>query len=524
MSAPTHDHPLAVRASSRFGTAWWGFLVAVTLLGAGLRLTNLEGKPYWFNEVFTSLKMSGWDEHRDANPALYTGAIVSAADVQRYQRLRPGSSAVAVAATLARKDVKWPPGYSLLARAWATAWGSSPRAMRSLPALLSLLAFPALYWLCRELFARRDVAWTALALHAVSPLFLQEAQSARAWGLTDVLVLTVTAVMLWALRRGTAAAWAAYGLLVSANLWVNPASLLLLAVHAVYMVSDRVRRQALRQWTLAAGGGLLSFAPWAALIVWNFANAVATSNHLRVWPGLGGMIDVWTAGLLAVFVVPPDGPLAWLMVAALVALVIHAAWFLARVAPPAPRLLVLLLIASALVCVVLPDVVFHTQVSSRARYLLITWIGMQLAVAYLLAVRAEGSDWRAAAWQAVAAGLLLSGSATCIAAVRADTWWGLSAGDVVAGRILARAANPLVLTKSNFGTLTPLTYEVAPETPFILFGRNTPLVLPPWDGEIFAYRPAPELAEALRRYGVLRPACELPDTPEGCFLQRLERP
>jgi hypothetical protein len=182
--------------------------------------------------------------------------------------------------------------------------------------------------------------------------------------------------------------------------------------------------------------------------------------------------------------------------------------------------LVTLLTVLPLVVMVVPDLVFRTQVSSRFRYMFPAYLGVQLAVAHLLVGRMGSTGPRAVAWRGLAVLLLTLGATTCLAAVRAETWWGLSRGDVVAGRILREAQHPLIVSRAPYGVVTTLAHMVEPDTPFVLFGLKTPITLPPWAGEVFAYRPSPELARALAPYGVLRPACA--ESDRDCLLQRLQ--
>ncbi|MER3475847.1 MAG: hypothetical protein C4287_03855, partial [Leptolyngbya sp. ERB_1_2] len=61
------------------------------------------------------------------------------------------------------------PLYTGIARGWMKWLGNGVVAMRSLSAVISLLVFPALYWLCVELFMQPFTAWIAIMLMAVSP-------------------------------------------------------------------------------------------------------------------------------------------------------------------------------------------------------------------------------------------------------------------------------------------------------------------------------------------------------------------
>ena len=56
--------------------------------------------------------------------------------------------------------------YYAAARLWAGMVGDSVASLRAFSALLSLLLFPLIFWLCWELFGSTTVAWTATLLLA----------------------------------------------------------------------------------------------------------------------------------------------------------------------------------------------------------------------------------------------------------------------------------------------------------------------------------------------------------------------
>ena len=65
-------------------------------------------------------------------------------------------------------------------------------AIRSLSALISLLIFPCIYWLCRELFnVPLSVPGVAIALMAISPIQLVYAQEAREYILWLVTIIII---------------------------------------------------------------------------------------------------------------------------------------------------------------------------------------------------------------------------------------------------------------------------------------------------------------------------------------------
>ncbi len=498
---------------------WRLFLVAVVIAGAALRFVNLDLKPFWFNEVFTAIKISGHDEHREINPALYDGRLHSRERIIEFQLLKPGSNVSDVVSGLIAKDVKWAPGYFAVARAWSEGLGTSVTAMRLLPVLISLAVLPALYWLCIELYRRADIGWIAVALHAVSPLFLRHAQEARPTSLWALCIVVSSAAMLRALRLNTHGAWALYAAGATLGLYVNGATAMVLAAHAVYAGSTRRERptRALYAYAVATGAALLAFAPWLTLMVRNRGNVLATTNHLRQSSEVADLLQLWGVHLSRGFVAWGDGvdPLqAWTAVAILI-LVACALRDLWHRGPHHVAIFVTILIVVPIAILVLPDLLLHWQVSSRDRYFLPAYLGVQLAIAHLVATRVAEQRLANRARAVAAATLLLAGIVSCLLMVRAETWWGLNAPEREAARLINGSLRPVVVTQVDYGTIGPLARDVRPGVTFVLLGRQTPVEIPAGFSDVFVFRPSPSLRQTLTGHGRLEPAHDRPRTDLG---------
>ncbi|WP_232826335.1 hypothetical protein [Cyanothece sp. BG0011] len=60
-------------------------IVFIIILGIIVRLINLENRIYWKDEVFTSLRVSGYTEE-EVIKNLYNGSILSSEDLHKYQK------------------------------------------------------------------------------------------------------------------------------------------------------------------------------------------------------------------------------------------------------------------------------------------------------------------------------------------------------------------------------------------------------------------------------------------------------
>jgi mannosyltransferase len=79
-----------------------------------------------------------------------------------------------------------PPLFVLVEHFWILAAGTSEAAVRTLPAILGILAIPAAWWIARR-FAGIGPALAAAALVAVHPQFVEQSQDARTYSLLTLL-------------------------------------------------------------------------------------------------------------------------------------------------------------------------------------------------------------------------------------------------------------------------------------------------------------------------------------------------
>ena len=158
---------------------WLRFFITILLVvGVFFRFVNLDRKVYWFDETITSLRISGYTESEIVKQVC-NGREIGVEDLQRYRHPAQGKTLADTVTSLAVEDSQHPPLYYVIARIWIQWFGDSVAATRSLSAVISLLAFPCIYWLCLELFNSSLTGWVAVALIAVSPFHVLYAQEAR---------------------------------------------------------------------------------------------------------------------------------------------------------------------------------------------------------------------------------------------------------------------------------------------------------------------------------------------------------
>lgn len=462
--------------------SWLRFLIIVLLLlGLFFRLGNLNSKVYWFDETYTSLRTAGFTEV-ELVQNLSNTEIIDRETLQKYQRPSSEKTVVDTLKSLALEDPQHPPFYYLLARFWMQIFGNSVTAMRSLPALISLLAFPSMYWLCLELFESPLVGWISLAMLAVSPLHILYAQEAREYSLWTVTILLSNAALLRAMRLKTKASWLIYALSLAANLYAFLLAFFVSIGHGIYvLVMEKMKvSKTLISYFLASIIGYIAFIPWIAVVLLNRVQA----QSVTAWTGvikkpLWELLKIWGVNFSRVFVdfnyssqdaLASQVFLAFAVIL-LVALLGYSLYFLCRNAPQRSWLFILTLMGSITLPFILPDLVLGGVRSTTPRYFIPCYLGIQLAVAYLFGnkIIAINHTGKQKLWQIIMAITISVGVLSCAISSQAKTWWHqtLNRDTPAVAEIINKAESPLLISNNNPANILSLSYQLEPKVRFL---------------------------------------------------------
>ncbi|MEO0409409.1 MAG: hypothetical protein AAF289_18860, partial [Cyanobacteria bacterium P01_A01_bin.135] len=243
------------------------------------------------------------------------------------------------------------------------------------------------------------------------------------------------------------------------------------------------------------------FTPWVGVGLWQRGQLAAVASAVQRQVPLGRFVDLWLRNLNRVFF-NADWGTANLLVAALAAYSLYFLWRTHRRSAG----LILLLVALPGLALLLTDVGLGGISSTRIRYLIPVYLGVQLTIAYTLAHKiALGKLWQRRAWGAVLAlALLGSGSASWLAAQTPVSW--VKSDKAVYYPAMAAAINasesPWVLSDGSATYLLALSQLLSPTTTLQMVDPNQ---LPPRPAEpVFLFAPSPQLKRAARqRYGRL---------------------
>lgn len=451
------------------------FLIVVLLvLGLFFRFVNLDKKVYWYDEAFTSLRISGYLE-ADVVQQVSNAGVIRTEDLQKYQQPNLDKSLINTIKSLAVEDPQHPPLYYVIARFWAQWFGSSTAAMRSLPAVISLLAFPCLYWLCLELFKSPLVGWVAIGLIAVSPFQVLYAQEARQYSLWSVTILLSSAALLQALRLKTKVSWGIYAVTLTASFYTFLLSIAVAIGHGIYVLTIEKFRfsKILLSYLVASFLGTLFFLPWLLVVIKNLSQAQHVTSFTAY--RTSALLLNWrarTLDLSRLFIDLDFKPITLVVLVVLV-LVVYALYFLGCTTTARVWLFIVTLIGSTAIPLLLPDLILGENRAVNPRYLTPSYLGIELAVAYLFATKLTFSSvniWRQKFWQIAMIILISCGVLSCGINSQAESAW-IKIFDTTnpqIARLINQRPQPLLISDADTADLLSLSHLLNPKVQLLL--------------------------------------------------------
>ncbi|MBE9125741.1 MULTISPECIES: glycosyltransferase family 39 protein [unclassified Coleofasciculus] len=499
--------------------SWTGlrfFVLILLILGIVLRFGNIDNRAYSGDETSTSLQIAGYTK-TELRELVFNGRVLSVEELLKYQDTNPNKSLLDTVTAMAAENPHHPPLYYVIARLWVQWLGPSPAVTRGVAAFISLLIFPSIYWLCWELFESSLVGWIAIALVTVSPFHVWTAQTAREYSLWAVIILVSGAVLLRTLRLNTKRSWLTY----AGNLTVGVYSHLFFWLVAIgygiyiFILEGCKRTKTFNAYLRASLIGFLVFVPWIVLVNTDWTKVYTTTTwtkeKLPLVLGDDSLLKRWAGNLCSIFAFfdfDYQKPfLLWLTACLLAGMVGYAIYFLYRHTPQRVWVFIFTLMGVTALTLVLPDLVLGGVRSASSRYLTPCYLGIQLAVAYLLAMKMMPLSvkvWQQKLWQLLFIVLISSGTLSCVITPPHHRWNGTSvASEGVevsqVSRIVNQAKSPLFILDIRPTEILPFSYQLDPKVRLQLVERpNVPNVAEGFS-DIFLYSPSRELRKGLEQ-------------------------
>jgi uncharacterized membrane protein len=488
---------------------WRAIALLLLAIGIGFRFVNLDRKVYWHDEVYTSLRVSGYTGE-EVGQQLFNGEIVSPTRLLDFQTPSPDKTFSDTANSLARHP-EHPPLYYGLVWGWWKLFEPSVVATRGLSAIISLFVFPSLYWWVWELMRSPRVAWFAIALVAISPFHVLYAEEARQYSLWTVAILLSSASLLRAIRLNRIRDWAMYSITLALNFYTFLLSAFVAISHGIYAVVIAIRQrqfQILWRFVLSGAIALLLFSPWIAILIARFSQFQDKTYWTTVDESFADLATQWTLHLSSIFIDLHPTVNTRIALFLLPILILAIAFSIYRVfrqeSVPAGLLISLLILIPAL-GLILPDLILGGRRSSMSRYFIPCYLGIQLAVAYCIAGLTRERHRRSRQFGQIIFALLIASSiASNTISANAETWWNkvVSYNNSDIAKIVNTSDRPLIISHDydiNLGNLISLAYELDSEIEMLLLPSWQIPPIPDRFGNIFAYNPSPKMRSRLER-------------------------
>ncbi|NES02581.1 MAG: hypothetical protein F6K22_06830 [Okeania sp. SIO2F4] len=488
---------------------WLQFtFVMILVLGIFLRFVNLDKKVYWTDETLTSLRISGYTGVEVVDQ-LFDGRKINVEELQKYQRINPEVSFTETVKNLAIGNPHHPPLFYIMERFWVQWFGSSVTVTRSLSAILSLLVFPSVYWLCRELFQKPIFGWVAIAIFAISPFHILYAQEARQYSLWTATILLSSAALLRALRINDRKSWAIYTASTIFNLYTFLFSILVVVAHGIYVgIIEGLRvTNKVKAFIVSCLLIMLGFFPWLIVVVGQLNKINKATDWSAIPVGYSFLIKAWILHLVRLFFdieFSWKNPLTYLSIPILV-LVVYSIYFLCRKTPQKTWLFILTLICISFLPIVLADLFFGGRRSSISRYLVPYFIGIQLAVSYLLGViigNLSESLQQRKVWQIITVSIISLGIFSSVIISQAEVWWNkyTSVHHPYIADIVNRDIEPILVNfRGSLGYALSLSYLLDSKVQLRLYRNPDANYLPDESKNVFLLYPSRSLLKKLEQ-------------------------
>ncbi|MEH2144340.1 glycosyltransferase family 39 protein [Nostoc sp.] len=510
----------------KFAPSWLRFLIIFLLvMGILFRFFNLDSKVYWHDETYTSLRISGYTI-TEVKQQIFNNRVIAGESFAQFQGANQQKNLNDTIMTLAKEDSHHPPLYYIIARLWMEIFGNSVTAIRSLSVFISLLVFPCVYWLCRELFnVPLSVPGVAIALMAISPIHLVYAQEAQEYILWLVTILLSSASLLRAMRLESQdkdelvkerqrpdlfAIWSIYAVTLTISLYTFLWSGFVAVAHGIYVMSIAKFKLTgtVRTYLLASLVGFLAFMPWITIVMGDFFQFLISADKITRQSSLMPIFPFLLMQLSRIFFdidLSLDNPLGYLITLLFLTLVGYSIYFLCQATNYKVWLFIIILIVVPALPLILPDLIAGGIRSSSEPYLIPSYLGIQVAVAYLLATQLyNGNVSRRSIWHIIMALVIICGLISYKVSSQAETWWnkGMSYGNPQVAQIINQTTRPLLISDAlgdNYGNVFSLSYLLEPKVRFLLVNNQKIPKIPDGFADVFLFNPSDTWRETIEK-------------------------
>ncbi|WP_445634334.1 Glycosyltransferase RgtA/B/C/D-like domain-containing protein [Nostoc sp. DSM 114161] len=481
----------------KFAPSWLRILIIFLLTMSILfRFFNLDGKVYSHDETYTSLRISGYTIN-EVKKEVFNNRVIAKESLAKFQGANPSKSLNDTIMALAKEDSQHPPLYYIIARLWTEIFGNSVTAIRSLSALISLLVFPCVYRLCRELFdVPLPIPGVAIALMTISPIHLVYAQEAQEYILWSIAILLSSASLLRAVHLELQdkdeltkqppdlfSTWSVYAITLTISLYTFLWSGFVALAHGIYVIG--VARfqltETVRNYLIASLVSFLAFMPWMTVAIGEFFQFLISGEKTTTQSYLIPVFPFLLMQSSRIFFdinLTLDNPLMYLITPFFLIFIVYAISFLCVTTSYKVWLFIITLIVVPTLPLILPALSAGGIQSFTEPYLIPFYLGIQLTVAYLVATQLYNKSLpRRTIWHIIMGLLIICGLISSRVNCQAVTWWnkGINDSNLQFAQIINQSTSPLLISNSldnNYENVFSLSYLLEPKVRFLLVNNQ----------------------------------------------------
>jgi uncharacterized membrane protein len=496
------------------------FIVVVLVLGVCFRFINLDGKVFWHDETFSMLRVSGYTA-QEVKREVFNGRVISLESLAKFQNVNDDRNLGDTIKSLAVEDPQHPPLYYIILRFWVTVFGNSVTAIRYLSAVISLLLIPCMYWLCYSLFkVPLGAPVIAVALTLSSPVLFLYSQEAREYILWAVTILLSSACLLRAIQLEASQDvkypvfnWGLYTLSLALSMYTFLLTGFVAIAHAIYVIGISKFRwtKTVEAFCTALLVSFLFASPWLIIVITNLNRFNISTEWTMAPTPVVNLIQSWLLQITRIFFDfgwRLDNIFQYITALFFLSLVGYAIYFLYVRTNIKVWLFVVTLIFIPALPLVIPDLIFGGIRSVSERYLIPSYLGIIIAVAYLISYQInDGLFSRRQNWRLITITLISIGIISIAVSSQADTWWNkvVSYGNPQAAKIINQSRAILISDDAgiNYGNVFSLSYLLEPDVRLLLVKEKQPVTRISRRDSIYVLNPSNQLRRDIERvYGL----------------------
>ncbi len=478
--------------------------VIAVVMGAILRITDVDGQVVWHDETHTILRSIG-STTQEFTEAVFDGREHQPSEVRRYQQFSPEKGISDTLRALASHP-EHSPLYYLLVRLIAPLFHSPIAGARLLAVVSGLFLLPCAYILGRRLFPEYpSTALIVLLLIAVSPLQILYAREARQYALFEVWVVLSTDQLIRACRYRQG--WWKYGICLGLGLYTHLIFGLLIVAQAGFLIFSQYRRTCWRAFLTSTTAAGISFAPW----VWVLGTRVDDFHRHTAWVHTPLSFDTLAAGwgrhLHRILL---DLPSDEILLPFTVPLILGGTLFALFRSGRDSGLILGMIVVFNTIPFMIPDVLTGGRRSMEARYFLPAFLAVEISLSFVLSHLQKRLPWGVNIVPVLLMGPLIATAIFGSHYLTADTWWNKNSSryNPTIAQVVNATSAPLIvsdITSISPGEILSLSYLLDPKVKLLLLPKNEPPVPKLSEGhDLFLFKASSNLIEAFsRRYTLL---------------------